>query len=143
MGLTFHVSGYKTPLMMACFHRQRHPRVARGPHAVHCGLNCQLRGAHSPPRGAVCAAAAEAEVFPSQPVSPVAVAAGVAVGGWPWQRGAGGLAGLCWSVCAQGKGRALCVLNFQVYQVVCFCFTSIVILTGSLQIRKLRLRELK
>lgn len=36
------------------------------------------------------------------------------------------------------------MLNFQVYQAVCFCFTSIiVILTGSLQIRKLRLREVK
>ena len=47
-------------------------------------------------------------------------------------------------MCAQGKGRALLVLNFQVYQAMCFCFTSIiVILRGSLQIRKLRLREVK
>lgn len=116
MGLMFLVSGYKTLLMMACFHRQRHPHVARGPHAVHRGFYCQLRGTHSPPCGAVCAATAKAEVFPSQPVSPVVVAAGITGGGaaLDWQRSAGGPAGLCWSVCAQGKGRALRVLNFQV-----------------------------
>lgn len=145
MGLMFLVSGYKTLLMMACFHRQRHPHVARGPHAVHRGFYCQLRGTHSPPCGAVCAAAAKAEVFPSQPVSPVAVAAGITGGG------AGpGLAEECWWACwpllvrvCPGKREGPACVKLP-GQGVCFCFASvIVILTGSLQIRKLRLREMK
>lgn len=55
---------------MACFCRERHQDVTRVPHTVHCGFHRQLRGTHSPARGAVRAAAAEAEVFPSQQVSP-------------------------------------------------------------------------
>lgn len=67
--------------------------------------------AHSPPRGALCAAAAEAKVFPSQPVSPVAVAAGILWGLWPWT-GRGVLVGLLASagLYCPGKGEGpVCV----------------------------------
>lgn len=64
VGLMY-LSGYKYLLMMACFCRERHQDITWGPHTVHRGFHCQLRGTHSPPCGAVCVAAAKAEVFPS------------------------------------------------------------------------------
>lgn len=65
VGLMLYLSGYKSLLMMACFCRERHQDIIWGPHTVHRGFHCQLRGTHSPPRGAVCVAAAKAEVVPS------------------------------------------------------------------------------
>lgn len=62
-----------TKCVMPCFLRQRNAHVPWGPCAVHSGFHCQLRSTHSSPRGAVCTAAAKAEVFPSQQVSTVLV----------------------------------------------------------------------
>lgn len=123
---------------MACFYRQRCPYVTRGPHAVHRGFHCQLCGTHPPPRGAVRAAAAEAEVFPSQQVSPVAV------GGWPLTGravlvGLPAAAGLC--VPRERGGPPPSVELPGVPGTVLLLCIIIFILTGSLQRRRRRLSE--
>lgn len=67
-------------------------------------------------------------------------------GGWPLA-GRGVLEGLLASagLCVPGERGGPCrVLSFQMCLALCFCFAYIVfILTGSLQIRKLRLRAVK
>lgn len=106
---------------MACFYRQRCPYVTRGPHAVHRGFHCQLCGTHPPPRGAVRAAAAEAEVFPSQQVSPVAV------GGWPLT-GRAVLVGLpaAADLCVpRERGGSPPSVKLPGVPGLCFCFASL------------------
>lgn len=145
-GLTCHGPRDNTLLLIVYFCRQRCPHIPRGPHAVHSGFHRQLRGTHSPPCGAVCAAAAEAEVLPSQQVSPEA--------GHGRCGGGGALAPDCrWvivslaaapAMCAQGKGRALPCVQFLAFPAAVLMTACIsLILTRTLQIRRPRLREVK
>lgn len=123
VGILCSGSGYNLILTMVYFCRQRCPHVPGGPHTVHSGFHCQLRGAHSPPRGAVCATAAEAEVLPSQQVSPCWVEPGGG-GGTSW-----GLASDCTgvlarpaassAVCALGKGTPSCVFDSWMWLALC------------------------